>query len=73
MNELKRPSSTITTAALVGLGMTVGWELLAQFGWQIRPTLVAAVTTFASALAGYVKRENVLPITRSDEHEGGAP
>lgn len=62
-----RPSSTITAAALAGMGMTLLTELAMQFGFALRPTLVAAVTTFASALVGYIKRENVLPLQRPDD------
>lgn len=64
---MNQPSSTITTAALAGLGMTLLWELVIQFdilGLNPRATLVAASVTFVSALAGYLKKENVLPMDR---------
>lgn len=62
-----RPSSTITAAALAGMGMTLATELAMQFGFALRPTLVAAATTFVSALVGYFKRENVLPLQQPEE------
>ena len=60
---MNQPSSTITTAALAGLGMTLLWELVIQFDvLNPRATLVAASVTFVSALAGYLKKEKVLPV-----------
>lgn len=65
--NISQPSSTITAATLAGMGMTVFWELLLQFGFELRPTLVAALTTFVAAAIGYMKRENVLPLARGDD------
>lgn len=61
---MRKPSSTISAATLTGMGLTLFWELAAQFGLEVRPTLVAASVTFFSALVGYYKRENVLPLVR---------
>jgi|15BtaG_2_1085339.scaffolds.fasta_scaffold26907_2 hypothetical protein len=64
---MNQPSSTITAAALAGMGMTLLFELLIQFDvLQPRATLVAASVTFVSALAGYLKKENVLPLNSLD-------
>lgn len=64
--RLRQPSSTITAATLTGLGMTVLWELVAQFGFEVRATLVASSVTFISALVGYLKRERVLGSNEGD-------
>ena len=64
--SLSRPSSTITAATLAGMAMTMVWEIAAQFGFEARATLVASSVTFAGALVGYCKRENVLPMTRAE-------
>lgn len=63
----RRPSSTITAATLASMGMTVLFELLMQFGIEVRQTLVAASVAFVAALAGYFKAETVLPIRRDDD------
>jgi hypothetical protein len=68
--DLTRPSSTITAATLAGMAVTVATELAMQFGFELRPTLVAAVTTFAAALVGYFKRENVLPLAPPGDEQG---
>jgi len=55
------PSSTITAATIAGMGMTVVWELVSQFtSIEVTPSLISASTVFVSALAGYLKKENVL-------------
>jgi len=60
---MKQPSSTITAATLAGAGVSFGWELVSQFtSVDIRPSLIAVSVTFAIALVGYLKRENVLPV-----------
>lgn len=64
IDNLRPPSSTITAATLAGMGMTLATEMVAQVGIELRPTLVAAAVTFVSALVGYFKRENVLPLQR---------
>lgn len=71
MNTLRRPSSTITAATLAGMGMTLFWEIVAQVGLNARATLVASSVTFVSALVGYYKRENVLPLNRGNDDEQG--
>jgi hypothetical protein len=62
MDKLSRPSSTITAAALAGMFMTVVWGVVKTFMPEIEldPMLVSGSTTFASALVGYLKKENVL-------------
>jgi len=59
---MNKPSSTITAATLAGMGMTLFWEAVMQFGvmGDVRPTLVASSVVFVSAAVGYGKRENVL-------------
>lgn len=59
-HRFNRPSSTITAATLAGMGMTLGWQIAAEVGYEARPTLVAASVTFVSALVGYFKKETVL-------------
>lgn len=47
------------------MGMTFVWEVILQFnllGAPVRETLVAASVALAMALAGYFKKENVLPV-----------
>lgn len=59
---MNRPSSTITSAALAGMGMTVVWGAVKTFypELELDPTLISGSTTFVAALVGYFKRENVL-------------
>ena len=60
---MNKPSSTITAAALAGLGMTAAWEIVLQLnllGAPVRSTLVAATTAFVIAAFGYFKKEKVL-------------
>ena len=59
---MNRPSSTITAAALAGMGMTLFWQtvMYLQLMPAPPPSMVAASVTFVSALVGYLKRENVL-------------
>jgi hypothetical protein len=65
---MNRPSSTITAATLAGFGMTFFWELVMQFStMDWRPTLVAGSVTFVSALAGYIKKENVLQLVKETD------
>lgn len=60
---MNKPSSTITVATLVGMGIAILWELVATFT-EIRPTpgLIAGSTVFISSLFGYLKKEKVLPL-----------
>ena len=60
---MNRPSSTITFATLAGMGASIIWELVDTFT-QVEPTmgLVSGSAIFVAALAGYFKRENVLPL-----------
>jgi len=58
---MNRPSSTITAAALAGMAMTVLWGLVSTFTeYSVDPMLVSGSVTFATALVGYFKKENVL-------------
>lgn len=59
---MNKPSSTITSAAIAGMGMTVLWELVMQFNLMgpVRPTLIAGSVTLVIAVVGYFKKENVL-------------
>ena len=59
---MNKPSSTITAAALAGMGMTLFWELIMQFNFMgaVRPALIAGSVAFVSAMVGYFKKENVL-------------
>jgi len=61
---MKQPSSTITAAALYGMGMTVLWELVMQFNLigPVRPALIAGSVALVSAVMGYLKKENVLNV-----------
>lgn len=63
---MKRPSSTITAAGLAGMGMTVVWGAVRTVypDLELDPTLVSGSTAFVSALVGYFKKENVLPIQK---------
>lgn len=58
---MNKPSSTITAAALAGMGMTVLWGLVSTFT-EIKPdpTLISGSVAFVSALVGYLKKETVL-------------
>jgi hypothetical protein len=65
---MNKPSSTITAATLAGMGMTLGWEVVAQFTpLEPRATMVAASVTFVSALIGYYKKETVYPFKAGGE------
>lgn len=61
---MNRPSSTITAAALAGMGMTLLWEMVMQFNLigPVRPALIAGSVAFVSAMIGYYKTENVLNV-----------
>lgn len=64
---MNKPSSTITAAALAMSAVVLLFELVLQFGPKdmvLRPTLVAATTAFIGALAGYFKKETVLPTVK---------
>jgi len=60
---MKQPSSTITFATLASLTVAFIWEMIDTFT-QIEPSLgaVGASIALAGGLAGYFKKENVLPI-----------
>lgn len=58
---MNKPSSTITAATLTGMGVALAWELIGMFtDVAVTPGVIAASTVFASALVGYLKKENVL-------------
>lgn len=67
------PSSTITAAGLAGIGCIFVSELCAQFGVELRPTLVSTGTAFVMAVIGYAKRETRYGWGEPDEHEQGGP
>ena len=60
--EFTKPSSTITAAALAGLGTTFIWEVVMQVmpDLVIRPSLVTLSGTLVIAVFGYLKKEKVL-------------
>jgi hypothetical protein len=61
--NLSKPSSTITAATLAGLGMAALWALVDNFtSIDITAAVISSTTTFISALVGYFKKENVLPL-----------
>lgn len=62
---MNRPSSTITFATLAGFAVAFAWEMIDTFT-TIEPSLgaVGSSVAFAGALAGYFKKENVLPIAK---------
>jgi len=58
---MNRPSSTITAAALAGMGMSLFWELLLTFvEVDISAGTIALSVTFVSGVVGYLKKENVI-------------
>ena len=60
---MNKPSSTITAATLAGAGMTFMWGMVNSFTtFTVDAVTVAASVTLASALVGYFKKENVLPL-----------
>jgi len=62
--EFSRPSSTITAAALAGLGSSFAWEIIATFTEvTLSPGLIVASSVFVSTLVGYLKREKVLKLS----------
>lgn len=67
---MNQPSSTITTAALAGAVSGVVFILLAMFApdvyarVQLYPGSEAHMTTIIMFIAGYVKKENVLPLAK---------
>lgn len=72
MINTDKPSSTITAAFLAGLGVTLAWMLIDTFylkpnGMIVDPLVVSTSTTFASALAGYLKKENVYIMTKQGD------
>lgn len=62
---MNKPSSTITASTLAGMGIALAWELVATFSEvTLSPGLIAASVAFGSALVGYFKKENVLPVAK---------
>lgn len=60
---MNRPSSTITAATLAGMATAIAWQILATFtDISLEPGLIAGSSTFVSALVGFFKKENVLPV-----------
>jgi divalent metal cation (Fe/Co/Zn/Cd) transporter len=60
--KMNKPSSTITAAALAGMGMTLFWQSVMYFQLMPAPppSMVAASVTFVASAVGYYKKENVL-------------
>lgn len=60
---MNKPSSTITAATLAGSGATVFWGLVETFT-AVEPSamLISGSTALAAGLAGYFKKETVLPL-----------
>ena len=60
---MNKPSSTITAATLVGMGITAVWALVDNFtAISVSATVVATTSLFGMSFAGYFKKENVLPL-----------
>ena len=58
---MNRPSSTITSATLAGMAMSLLWGTINEFtALTISPQYIALSVTFVSGLVGYLKREKVL-------------
>jgi hypothetical protein len=58
---MNKPSSTIQSASIAGLGMSLLWLLIPEFtDYEVSPQIVAASTAFVMAVVGYFKKENVL-------------
>ena len=58
---MKRPSSTITAAALAGIATSAAFGTVTEFtDVVISSGYVSLITTFVSSAVGYWKRENVL-------------
>lgn len=63
---MNKPSSTISAAALVGMGITACWALVDNFtAFTISATVVSTTSLFGMTLAGYFKKENVLPLKKT--------
>lgn len=62
---MNKPSSTITAATLAGMGTALMWELVATFtDVTLSAGLISASTVFVSSLVGFLKKENVLNVSR---------
>jgi hypothetical protein len=62
---MNQPSSTITFAFLAGQCAAVFWALIATFtNIEVSPTLVGESVILAAGIAGYFKKETVLPIAK---------
>ena len=58
---MNAPSSTITAATLVGMGITAVWALIDNFtAITVSATVVSTTALFGMSLAGYFKKETVL-------------
>jgi hypothetical protein len=58
---MNKPSSTITAATLVGMGITAAWALIDNFtAITVSATVVSTTSLFGMSLAGYLKKETVL-------------
>lgn len=62
---MNKPSSTITAATLVGMGITAVWALVDNFSAiTVSATVVSTTSLFGMSVAGYCKKENVLPLRK---------
>ncbi len=62
---MNKPSSTIKAATLVGMAITACWALVDNFtALTISATVVSTTSLFGMSLAGYFKKENVLPLKK---------
>lgn len=58
---MNKPSSTITAATLVGMGITACWAVIDNFtAITVSATVVSTTALFGMSLAGYFKKEKVL-------------
>ena len=58
---MNKPSSTITAATLVGMGITAIWALVDNFtAISVSATVVSTTSLFGMYIAGYFKKEKVL-------------
>jgi len=63
---MNQPSSTITFAFLAGQCVAVLWALIDNFtSVEVSATLVGETVILAAAVAGYFKKETVLPIAKT--------
>lgn len=57
---MNQPSSTITAATLTGMAITFVFEIMLQFGFEPRATLVGSAVALGGGIVGYYRKERVL-------------